>query len=113
MARERPRALVGNAADEEQVDNATRVVSERAEIEKADVRASLATPELRREFYRHLMFCGSSGVRQSSFAGESPLTMAFHEGQRNVGLWLEARAKDWAPELYTTMITEAIKRGNT
>jgi hypothetical protein len=104
MTTRRGEALVGNAADEEQLDQATQKIAVRDEIERADIRKVLATPEGRRELWRLLTSCG---VHRSSFAGEAALTTAFNEGERNVGLRAEARAMKHAPEFYIQMRNEA------
>jgi hypothetical protein len=103
------RDLVSNGADEAQVDNATRVTQTRAQQEKADILKVMSSPEGRREYWRMLEQCG---VHRSSFAGEAPIQMAFNEGQRNVGLFLEARLVKHAPSLYLQMRDEA-SRENT
>jgi hypothetical protein len=99
-------ALVGNAADEEQLDNATRVKATEGQIEHLDVQKVMSTPEGRREYWRILKQCG---VSMTSFSGEAPLTMAFNEGQRNVGLFLEARLVKHAMPLYIQMRDEAAR----
>lgn len=98
------KANVGNAADEEQLDKATQKLTNASEVERLDIRKLLALPEGRRELWRILSMCG---VHRTSFAGEAPITMAFNEGQRNIGLMLEARALEHAPELYIQMRDEA------
>lgn len=103
------RDLVGNAADEEQLDNATRVTQSRAQQEKADILKVMSTAEGRREYWRLLEQCG---ISQTSFTGEAPLTMAFHEGQRNMGLYLQARLVKHAPSLYLQMRDEASRENS-
>ena len=77
-------ALVGNAADKQQVETAARTERTAAEQAKADLRAVLQTPQGRRVLWRVL---GRAHLFES---GWSPDTAAVHfaAGERNVGLWL-------------------------
>lgn len=108
MTRRKRDALVGNAADEEQLDDATRVVGTRTEIEREDLRAVMSTPAGRRECWRLLTMCG---VYRTSFVSgaEQPLQMAFNEGQRNVGLWMTDRLTRLVPQLYIQMRDESAR----
>ena len=65
----------------------------------ADFRCIAGQPEGRR-FIRRLL--GECGVHQASFTGE-PLTMAYREGRRSVGLWLQALFDD-CPHLYIRLL---------
>lgn len=56
------------------------------------------------------MLMQASGMDESTFVGEAPMTMAYNEGRREMGRW----GKDWvftsAPETYSIMRREAIQR---
>lgn len=108
MPKERREALVRNAADEEQVDNATRTIAERRELEEADYRAWLGTPEGRRVFMRVVRRCG---VQRTPFQGESTHMTAFYCGEQNIGLELLATAEQHVPDLVRLARNEAAKWG--
>jgi hypothetical protein len=83
-------ALVGNVADEQQLDEATQKLSLRDQQERDDIRKVMSTPEGRRECWRLLSMCGV--YRTSVVPGaEQPFQVHFNEGQRNVGLWMRIR----------------------
>lgn len=103
------RDLVANVADEQQLDDATRKLSMRDQQERDDIRKLMSTPEGRRECWRLLEQCG---VHQTSFVGEQPLTMAFQEGGRNIGIWAEVRLMKHAPHLYIQMRDEASRENS-
>lgn len=104
MAKPKGEALVRNAADEEQVETATKTVGERNALERADYRFFLGTPQGRRVFWRILRRCG---VQRTPYAGELTHATAFHCGEQNIGLELSATAEQHAPELARQMREEA------
>ena len=106
-----PRALVGNAADEDQVANAEERVKDQQVTADDDTVATFSTPGGRRVYWRLLSFCGiyHSTLSQVDAAGRlDALAMAAKEGKRNVGLWLQADLIRVASDLYLTMQQEAI-----
>lgn len=72
--------------------------------EDSDVAWLMADPRGRRIARRWL---SQAGVWRLSFAGD-PSTTAFHEGQRNVGLWLLDQLTRQAPEEFARMTTEEL-----
>ena len=67
-----------------------------------DAQAVLETQEGRRFLYKLLADCG---VWRSSFHTNA-LAMAFNEGQRNIGLLLQARLLKASPGRFQTMLEE-------
>lgn len=78
-----------------QADNARRTHVE-------DVKWLMSSPRGRRLVWWLLAKCG---VNRTSF-NNSGSVMAFNEGQRNIGLVLQAEVLDAAPEAYVTMLNE-------
>ena len=99
---------VRNAADEQQVKEASHKAKRGRDLELDDVRFVMNAPQGRRFMNRLIEFCG---VNRSSFTGNS--TTFFNEGQRNVGLMLFADVEESCPELYLLMRQEARKREET
>lgn len=97
------RALVGNAADEEQVKDAGEKIARGRERELNDLRAVLSTVQGRRFVWRYLEACG---ISNSSF-DQNPHRTYFLEGQRNIGLKLQADVAEAEPAAYLTMMKEA------
>lgn len=75
-----------------------------AEVLREDMRWFMDSPRGRRLMWGWLAECGISRI---SFAGENPLTMAFNEGQRNIGLVLQTMVLEHAPEQWEPMSREA------
>lgn len=90
-----------NAADEGQVQEATRDAKLRRERELNDLRSVLNTIEGRRFLWRILEFCG---LYKTSFTGSSETF--FLEGQRNVGIKLITEIIETEPEAYLLMMKE-------
>lgn len=99
----RHRALVGNAADEEQVREAAEKSRTNREKQLDDVYWVLSTKQGRRFYYRILEECGV--FRLSYRAGQPDLT-AFNEGTRNIGLMLLTEINEACPDAYTLMMKE-------
>ena len=70
----------------------------------SDFKAVLVTVEGRRFVRRVLAECG---VHQSSFC-DQPLPMAFKEGRRAIGLWLQSLFVD-CPDQYIQLLMEQAK----
>lgn len=70
--------------------------------QREDVRWLMADPRGRRLMWSWLSFCG---LFRSSMTGNSQTF--FLEGQRNVGLMLQANLIEHAPEAWALMHTEA------
>jgi len=96
------KALVGNAADKKQVDEAKGKENRSRDQELEDLRQVLSTRQGRRFYWNLLSFCG---VFESSFTGNSQTF--FLEGKRTVGLKMLANLNDAQPEAYVTMMNEA------
>jgi hypothetical protein len=73
----------------------------RAIVAASDFKAVIDTPQGRR-FVRRLL--GECGVHQSSMHTDA-LTMAYKEGRRSLGLWLQALFAD-LPDQYLKMLME-------
>lgn len=69
----------------------------------ADLKAVLESAEGRRFLRRLLAECGCG---HSSFQGDGALVMAFREGRRSIGLWLQQQMADDFPERYLQLLTE-------
>lgn len=96
-------ALVGNAADPEQVKSAVRKEKFNRDTELNDIRQVLSSLQGRRFVWKYLGVCG---VDRISFGNGNDNTN-FLEGQRNVGLKLKADIVDADPEYFLQMIKES------
>lgn len=94
-----------NAADAGQVNEAGHKEKRGRDLELADVRFLLASPQGRRFIWRYLETCGMNKI---SFTGD-PNWAVFNEGGRNVGLKLQADINEAEPEAYIKMLAEAKK----
>lgn len=106
---EKNKALVGNAADPEQVKKAGEKEKLGKEFEEADLKRVMSSAEGRRVFSRILQFCGSF---KSPFAMDSN-SAYYNMGHQNVGFKILADLSTSCPELYVKMIEEenlAIKK---
>lgn len=106
------RALVGNAADQDQVTTAKRKERDANEIASDNRRAVLSTYEGRQFWWDLMGECGifASTVTHTGTGALDPLAMAVNEGQRNAGLRLMQHALRDAPDLYLQMQSESIQR---
>ena len=96
---------VYNAADEGQVKGRQKKEVREGIQAGIDIKAVMSTPEGRRFMHRLIGFCG---IHQPSF-NTNALAMAFREGHRNVGLYLETEITSACPSSYLLMQSEAIK----
>lgn len=71
-----------------------------------DVKWLMSSPRGRRLAWWLL---SKSGVNRTSF-NNSGSVMAFNEGQRNIGLMLQAEVLDASPDAYMTMLQEQRKK---
>lgn len=71
-----------------------------------DIRWLMSSPRGRRLVWWLL---GKCGVNRTSF-NNSGSVMAFNEGQRNIGLMLQAEVLESSPESYMTMLNEQRKK---
>lgn len=97
------RALTGNAADEEQVERAGKVVAYTRKQQDNDLRSVMETAHGRR-FVWHLL--GGCGLYHEGWS-ESHAEMARIAGVRSVGLRLLKRIELACPDLYDLMQKEA------
>jgi hypothetical protein len=102
------RALVGNASSPRQVKAAGESTKRERDRWKDQLTAVSNLAEGRAVLYRFLDRCG---MWETSFA-ESTTRMAFHEGQRNVGLWLLAELGGVNPDALSQMTKEALQMMN-
>lgn len=72
----------------------------------ADIKWLMSSPRGRRIVWWML---DKAGVNRTSF-NNSGSVMAFNEGQRNMGLMLQAQVIELAPEAYMTMLEEQRKK---
>lgn len=101
------KALVGNAADPEQVKEAKRKELSLRDQELVDVRELLQSHAGRRFFWRYLTI---AGIYETTFRID-PHAMSFYEGQRSVGLRLLADITEADAQSFVTMMTEHKKNG--
>ena len=97
------RDLLGVDEDDESVSEAQRQKAENARrtfVE--DIKWLMSSPRGRRIVWWLLE---KAGVNRTSF-NNSGSVMAFNEGQRNMGLMLQAQVVELSPEAYMTMLTE-------
>lgn len=83
------------AAARQKSDNARRTFVE-------DVRWMMSSPRGRRLVWWLL---AKTGINRTSF-NNSGSVMAFNEGQRNIGLMLQAEVLEASPDAYMTMLQE-------
>jgi len=99
---EEKRALVKNAADEEQVTRGRKKEKYNRSEELADLRIVMQNPSGRRFLWRLLFTCH---LYTTSFAYD-PNRTAFNEGERNIGLQLVADMIEADPRAYAQMIQD-------
>lgn len=93
-------------SDEEDVSQEQRDAARRErEAQINDMRAVLATAQGRRFLW---WMMGKVGTYSASYAPGDALASAFNEGQRNVGIMLEAEIGAADPEALIVMQTEAL-----
>jgi hypothetical protein len=92
--------------DEEEQHEAQRQQENARKTLVEDIRWLMSRPRGRRIVWWLL---GKCGVSRTSF-NNSGSVMAFNEGQRNIGLMLQAEVLDASPEAYMTMLTEQRKK---
>lgn len=90
--------------DEAQAKSSRKREKLRSLQDREDTRLVMSTPGGRRFLARLLE---RSGVNRSSFTGNA--NTYFNEGQRNLGLFLQAELVDTSPDLYLTMLSESMK----
>lgn len=90
-----------DSGDEQQVAARTQLSKERTEKRMRGLGKILADPDCRAWLWELLAFCG---VSRSSFTGNS--TTFFNEGQRNVGLQIQADLTSKFPKQYVAMMEE-------
>lgn len=92
---------MANAANENQVKEASLKERDKQRTREDDIKFLLSTVQGRRFFFDYIDFCG---VFKCVFTGNS--TTYFNEGQRNVGLRLLDDMNRVAPEAYALMMKE-------
>lgn len=91
-----------NASDPQQVAEATTKAKRKQQQEDTDLLVVMSSEEGRRFLWR--LLC-STGLRRSSYTGNSETF--FREGERNVGLRLQAEMERVDYTLFTAMQREA------
>ncbi len=91
--------LVKNAASKKQVDNAKKEEKAEEQLHETDVRQVLGTRSGRNLIWKYIQLCH---VFTSSY-GDS---MAFMEGERNIGLRLLSDINKYVPSAYLKMLEE-------
>jgi hypothetical protein len=90
--------------DDEAINARQKVEAEnRAKTHEDDIKWLMSSPRGRRLSWWLLE---KAGVNRTSF-NHSGSVMAFNEGQRNMGLMLQAEILGMAPERYMEMLTES------
>lgn len=97
-----PEREVYNAGDEQHVARAKGEARERDKSRVDGLKKMVADPDMRAYLYDLLAFCG---ISRTSFTGNS--TTFFNEGQRNVGLRIQADLLAHCPDAYVVMLKEA------
>lgn len=95
-------ALVGNAADKQQVSKGKQKEKIQRTMQLNEVRSIMATKEGRSFFHRYLV---KAGVFEQSFTGDNNWTN-FNEGKRSIGNMLLAEITEASPEHYLKMMQE-------
>jgi hypothetical protein len=92
-----------NKLQEEQLIRETREAerNRQALMDDADFKTVIDTPAGRRFIRRAL---GKCGVHRTSFNAD-PMIMAFSEGERSIGLWLQSLFVD-CPDQYIQLLKE-------
>jgi hypothetical protein len=96
-----------NASNEKSVKDAKQKDKNIRETEHNDMRLLLAKQWGRRLVWRILE---QTGQHRTSFTGDMETT-SFHEGERNVGLWLVDEVLSSDTDMYLMMIKENNKQG--
>lgn len=105
MSSRRPKALVGNAADDTQVRRGKETERQREEREANDLGVVLSTVEGRRFLWRVMAKCRT----YESVFSTDPGIMAFMAGRQDLGHWLFGMVTETDPRAMLTMMTEAGK----
>ena len=95
-------ALVGNAGDKKQVEEAAGKERRGRMREIDDIKAILATPQGRRFLWRMMGFCG---ITESVFTGKNASTH-YRAGKQDVGHFVLGEIVEAAPERYLEMMKE-------
>ena len=98
-------ALVGNAADPEQVEKAGHKVSRARNRELDDLRVLLDLPQGRRTIWRLLEHCRAF----NSVMGANDSLTNYNAGQQDVGHFLFAEINQAKPDALVQMMLEARK----
>lgn len=93
-----------NAGDAQQVDERKRQAKDIERRRIAGLKAIVDHPDARLWLWGLLSFCG---IARSSFTGNSETF--FREGQRNVGLRIQAELTEHHPDKYIDMLKEGAK----
>lgn len=101
------RALVRNTADRSQVKKAKKTERQLKIEEDGNLSSVLTTYDGRALLWRILSRCHT---KHTSNRGEETHATSFLEGERNIGLWLEATICEANLASYHLMQTEAQKR---
>lgn len=103
------RALVRNTSDRSQVRKAKKTERQQKIEEQGNLESVLTTYDGRALLWRILSRCHP---KHTSHRGEETHSTSFQEGERNIGLWLEAVICEADLSAYQMMQTEAAKRAD-
>lgn len=99
---EAPWALVGNAADAEQVKKAEKKELRGRDMELNDWTATFDTPQRRRTLRKILAYCG---IHRTVFGATDAWTN-FNAGKQDVGHYIEAQILEADPSIFTQATLE-------
>lgn len=98
-------ALVGNAADKKQVEEAKRLERDQKQTAQQDLQELLKQPNFRRFIWRTISFCG---VFESTFS-ENYALAGHLSGRQDVGHYLLDEIIRAQPEVLADLMREAYK----
>lgn len=97
-----PWAMVGNAADPEQVKKAEKKELRGRDQELNDWTATFDTPQRRRTLRKILAYCGV----HRTVLGPNDAQTNFNAGRQDVGHFIEAQVLEADANIYSLMVTE-------
>lgn len=95
---------MANLSDQQAIKEKDKKDKRDRELEIADLKHILSSPQGRRFIWRYLKYCD-----RISFSHDA-LMMAFNDGERNISLQMKAEAVEADGGLYLLMQSEAIQR---
>ncbi len=102
MEQQQKKALVGNAADEEQVKKASKKEGSEREKELNDLRFVLSTPQGRRVMFNIMAECKTF----RSILHPSGSMVYYNAGQQDIGHWLQKEIIEADTDAYLKILKE-------